>query len=99
MKNLQPIDNFTKTDSTDQSSFFESDLSHDDVDYHGRVAGMRQDVEREQKKFIILSKVDQLNDVLATMKIVIDDLHNVGVKTKSLQDIYYKLSSALKSLT
>lgn len=99
MKNIQPITNFTKTDSADQSSFFESDLSHDDIDYHGRIAGMKQDVEREQKKFIILSKVDQLNDVLATIKIVVDDLHSVGVNTKSLQDIYYKLSSALKSLT
>jgi len=99
MKNLEKIENFMKTDLNNQSSFFEGNLNYDDIDYHGRVAGIRQDVEREQKKFIILSKIDQLNDLIKTLRIVIDDLHQVGVKTESLQDVYYKLSSSLKSLT
>jgi hypothetical protein len=98
MKNLQSIDKFMKTDYNDQSSFFENNLSYDDIDYHGRIAGIRKDVEREQKKFVILSKIDQMNDLLQTLKIVIADLDSVGVNTKSMQDVYYRLSSVLKSL-
>jgi hypothetical protein len=98
MKNLKNVGNFLKTDF-DQSSFFESQINADDVDYHGKIINVKKDIEREQKKLTIFTKIDQLNDVLKTINDVIHDLEDIGVNTKGLQEIYYKLSANIKSLT
>lgn len=99
MSKIKRIDDFLKTDFSDQSSFFEGELSADDVDYHGRVINIKKEVEREQKKLIILTKVDQLNDMLRSMHGIIEDLNDVDVDTKGLQDLYYRLASMTKSLS
>jgi hypothetical protein len=98
MKNLNDINDFLKTDSSNQSSFFESQINADDVDYHGRIINIKKDIEREQKKLTILSKVDQLNDTLKSLLSVIEELDDINVKTQGLREVYYKLSSAIKSL-
>lgn len=99
MKNINKIDSYLKTDSRNQSSFFESQINADDVDYHGKVISIKKEIEREQKKLTIFTKIDQLNDMLKTLNDVIHDLDEIEVNTSGLQDIYYKMSSAVKSLT
>lgn len=98
MKNIDSINKFLKTDSSNQSSFFESQINADDIDYHGQIINIKKDIEREQKKLLIFTKVDQLNDMLKTLSIVIEDLNKMGIKTKGLEDIYYKLAASVKSL-
>lgn len=99
MKNIKNVHSFLKTDSTDQSSFFEGNINHDDIDYHGQVINVKKEIEREQKKLTIYTKIDQLNDVLKTLNDVIHDLNEIEVNTKGLQEIYYRLASNIKSLT
>jgi acyl carrier protein phosphodiesterase len=60
---------------------------------------VKKEVEREQKKLTIFTKMDQLNDVLKTMNDVIHDLDEIGVSTKGLQEVYYRLAANIKSLT
>jgi hypothetical protein len=98
MKNIDNIHEFLKTDSSNQSSFFESQINADDIDYHGKIASIKKDVEREQKKLVVLTKVDELNDMLKSLMNVIEDLNETGIKTHGLQDVYYKLASVIKSL-
>lgn len=99
MSKLKKIQEFLKTDASNQSSFFEGQINADDVDYHGKVINIKKEVEREQKKLIILTKVDQLNDMLRSMHGIIEDLNEINVDTKGLQDMYYRLASMTKSLT
>ena len=99
MHNLEKITTFLKTDSSNQSSFFESQINADDVDYHGQIINVKKDIEREQKKMSIYTKVDQLNDVMKTLSIVIKDLDDLGIKTDGFQEAYYKLASSIKSIT
>jgi len=99
MKNIKEFDSFLKTDFNDQSSFFEGQLNADDVDYHGQIMNVKKEIEREQKKLRIYTKIDQLNDMLKTMHDVINDLNEIDVNTKGLQEIYYRLASNIKSLT
>lgn len=99
MKNLKDVNSFLKTDSHDQSSFFEGNINYDDVDYHGQILNVKKEVEREQKKLTIFTKMDQLNDMLKTMNDVIHDLDQIGVNTKGLQEVYYRLAANIKSLT
>lgn len=99
MKRIRTIEEFLKTDLSNQSSFFEGQMSADDVDFHGKVINIKKEVEREQKKLTILTKIDQLNDMLRSMHGIIEDLNEIEVDTKGLQDMYYKLASITKSLT
>jgi CRISPR/Cas system-associated endoribonuclease Cas2 len=99
MKNIKNVNQFLKTDFNNQSSFFEGQLNADDVDFHGQIINVKRDIEREQKKLTIYSKIDQLNDVLKTLNDVIHDLDQIDINTDSLQDVYYKLASGIKSLT
>lgn len=99
MKNIKQFDSFLKTDFNDQSSFFEGQLNADDVDYHGQIMNVKKEIEREQKKLRIYTKIDQLNDMLKTLHDVINDLNEIDVNTKGLQEIYYRLASNIKSLT
>lgn len=99
MKKIKNIKSFLKTGRKGQSSFFESQINYDDVDYHGKIMNVKQDIEREQKKLRVFTKIDQLNDMLRTLNDVIQDLDEIGVNTKGLQDIYYKLASSVKSLS
>ena len=99
MKNIKKLDSFLKTDFDDQSSFFEGQLNADDVDYHGQIMNVKKEIEREQKKLRIYTKIDQLNDVLKTLHEVINDLDEININTKGLQEVYYSLASNIKSLT
>jgi len=99
MRNIKKINEFLKTDPENQSSFFEGQLNADDVDFHGKIINVKRDIEREQKKLTIYSKIDQLNDVLKTLNDVIKDLDQIDVNTKGLQDVYYKLASGIKSIS
>jgi hypothetical protein len=99
MKEIKNMESFLKTGRKDQSSFFEAQINYDDVDYHGKITSIKKDIEREQKKFRLFTKVDQLNDILRSLNDVIQDLDEINVNTKGLQDTYYKLATNIKSLT
>lgn len=99
MSRIITIEEFLKTDASNQSSFFEGQLNADDIDFHGKVINIKKEVEREQKKLTILTKIDQLNDMLRSMHGIIEDLNEIDVDTKALQDLYYRLASITKSLT
>ncbi len=99
MKKIKNIESFLKTGLEDQSSFFENQVNYDDVDYHGKITNIKKDIEREQKKLRIFTKIDQLNDILRTLNDIIQDLDEAGVNTKGIQKIYYSLAASIKSLT
>ena len=99
MKNIKDVNSFLKTDCNDQSSFFEGNINADDVDYHGQIINVKKEIEREQKKLAIYTKIDQLNDMLKTLNDVIHDLNDIDVNTNGLQEIYYRLASNIKSLS
>ena len=99
MKHVQKIDSFLKADHNDQSSFFEGHINADDIDYHGQILNVKKEIEREQKKLTIFTKIDQLNDMLKTLNDVIKGLDEMEVNTNALQETYYRLASAVKSLS
>lgn len=99
MKKLKNIESFLETGRKDQSPFFENQVNYDDVDYHGKISSLKKDIEREQKKLQVFTKIDQLHEVLRTINDVIQDLDEVGINTKQLQKVYYNLASTIKSLT
>lgn len=98
MKNLHDIHTFLKTDN-DQSSFFESHLNADDVDYHGQILNIKKDIENEQGKLALMTKVDHLNNIMKSINDVINGLNELNINTKGLQDVYYKIAAIAKSLS
>lgn len=99
MKNIKSFQSFLETDPTDQSPFFESNINADDLDYHGKIINVKKEIEREQKKLTLYTKIDQLNDAMRTIYDVIKDLDEMDINTKPLGDVYYSLASCVKSLS
>lgn len=79
-------------------AFLESSLNYDDVDYHGIIMKAKKTQDREQRKLELLTKIEQLDEILRSIGLIIQDLDGMEINTERLQKLYYELASIIKSI-
>lgn len=79
-------------------AFLESSLNYDDVDYHGIIMKAKKVQDREQRKLELMTKLEQLDEIMRSVGLIIQDLDEMEINTDRLQKVYYELASIIKSI-
>lgn len=79
--------------------FVENKLNYDDVDFQGTIMKAKEIQGRKQRELDVLVKIEELDEILRSIGMLINDLEQMELNTKKLQRIYYELASVIKGLS